>query len=220
MNVFQKIKKIDILIYYEDLYISIIYIEMNYNYYNIFNDIHKLQQQIIEHDNKIDELKEHYENKINEIKNQEQTYILEPVVKTSNFIQPNEFNYYDELNYVFRQNESLRFDYNKNNINNTIGRFKTEPLTLTIKNNTGHLFGFIQGDAYYVIPSHIKTNSIEPRLLYKESPRSNISNRKCYNVILWNGMVRLYINGNEQYECMYNKGYSSSYLTVNIHFNL
>lgn len=220
MNVFQKIKKIDILIYYEDLYISIIYIEMNYNYYNIFNDIHKLQQQIIEHENKIDELKEHYENKINEIKNLEQTYILEPV-KTSNFIQPNEFNHGDELNYIFRRNEGLCYNHNdKNNINNTIGKFKTEPLTLTIKNNMAHLYGFIQGETDYIIPSHIKTNSIEPRLLYKGFTSLIYNRSYICNVILWNGIVRLYINGNQDYNCMYNKGYSSSYLTVNIHFNL
>jgi hypothetical protein len=207
MNVFQKIKKIDVLIYYEDLYISIIYIEMNYNYYNIFNDIHKLQQQIIEHENKIDELKEHYENKINEIKNQEQTYILEPV-KTSNYIQP------DNLNYI------LYNDNDKNNVIKTIGKFKIEPLTLMIKNNTAHLYGFIQGAISYIIPSHINTNSIEPRLLYKESPRFDSSVHPMnYNVILWNGIVRLYTT-TSQYGYNYDKAPNYDYLTVNIHFNL
>ncbi len=203
MNVFQKIKKIDILIYYEDLYISIIYIEMNYNYYNIFNDIHKLQQQIIEHD-----------NKINEIKNLEQTYILEHV-KPSNYLQP------DNLNYILRQNEDLLYNQNdKNNVNNTIGKFKIEPLTLTIKNNTAHLYGFIQGAISYIIPSHINTNSIEPRLLYKESPRFDSSGPPMnYNVILWNGIVRLY-RTTPRYGYEYNKASSYSYLSVNIHFNL
>jgi hypothetical protein len=204
---------------------------MDNDYHNIFNIISKLEQQSKEQENKLNEIKSYYENKIKEYEIQtfnqilvqtlEQTYILEPTNKaiinqTGVF---NYDNYNDDLNYIFRQNENLSFQcYDKDNVNNTMGRFITEPLRLTIKNSTVHIYGHIYGGNDYIIP--FNTNSKKPRLLYSILQPYHNHRDKRYNVILWDNILRLYESGKpHRFTSIYDRN-NSIHLTINIHFDL
>ena len=190
---------------------------MDYNYYNIFNEISKLQQQSKEQESKLNEMKLYYENKLNEMKDHYENKIKEYEVKTSEqtyILEPNFKNYMIHMNKIdkklcFDREQLQCLKYKKQDGE---GIFTVEPLVLTIKNNVCHLYGMIFGNIDYNMPSHINIDSKNPRLLHKYY----IHNDTTFYVLLHDNLFRLH------YE-KYSNGLSPAYQTyqpINIHFDL
>jgi hypothetical protein len=208
---------------------------MNYNHYDISNKLEQTEQEkkinyleqfcknkIIELNNDINDMKKMYndklnyleqlyENKIKELKEgimDEQTYILEPIVNK------------ETISYF---NNSLKYVDNGGHWKEElIKKYNIEPLIITLKNNVVHLYGGLIMNAKYKIPSNIKTNSHNPRLLYNLvlSIEGHTNN---HTIILHNNILsavcsRKTIYGYNQFlNPIFN---ISNYLTIDIHFNL